>query len=102
MSTRTSKKTVTFRRPFSLGRFDEKLPEGDYIVETDEELLDGLSFPAYRRKSTLIYLQANSSRPGRRQALPIDPSALDAALLRDQVAEDAQLGTAHMQLRSEN
>jgi hypothetical protein len=74
---------VTFRRPFVLGGFDEVLPAGDYIVETDEEMLDGISFPAYRRISTLIYLHAKPGSPGRRQALTIDPNELDAALLRD-------------------
>jgi hypothetical protein len=49
MTTRTSNKTVTFRRPFVLGGFDEVLPAGAYCVETDEELLEGMSFPAYRR-----------------------------------------------------
>ena len=88
MTNRTTEKTVTFRRPFSLGRFDEKLPAGDYIVETEEELLEGLSFPAYRRKLTLIYLPANPRRPKCRQALPINPDALDAALLRDQAVDD--------------
>lgn len=88
MTTRTTEKTVTFRRPFSLGRFDEKLPAGDYVVETDEELLEGVSFPAYRRKLTLIYLQPSSGRPGRRQALPINPDELDAALMRDQAMGD--------------
>ncbi len=88
MTSRTTERTVTFRRPFSLGRFDEKLPSGDYIVETEEELLEGLSFPAYRRKLTLIYLLANPRRPGFRQALPINPDELDAALLRDQSVDD--------------
>jgi len=32
MTTRTSKKTVTFSRPFVLGGFHEVLPAGDYIV----------------------------------------------------------------------
>lgn len=88
MTNRTTEKTVTLKRPFSLGRFDEMLPAGDYIVETEEELLEGLSFPAYRRKLTLIYLHANPRRPGFRQALPIDPDDLDAALLRDQAVDD--------------
>jgi hypothetical protein len=76
MTTRTSKKTVTFKRPFVIGGLDEALPSGDYIVETDEELLEGLSFPAYRRKLTLIYLHASPSRPGCWQALPIGPDDL--------------------------
>jgi hypothetical protein len=66
MTTRTSKKTVTFRRPFVLGGFDEVLPAGAYSVETDEELLEGISFPAYRRVLTVIHLQAKSGRHGYR------------------------------------
>ena len=44
MTTRTTKKTVTFAKPFTLSPLDEVLEPGDYDVETDEELLDGLSF----------------------------------------------------------
>ena len=45
MTIRTSEKTVTFRNPFVIGGFDEVLPAGVYSVETDEELLEGISFP---------------------------------------------------------
>jgi hypothetical protein len=64
MTKRTSKKTVTFRKPFVLGGFDEVLPAGAYSVETDEELLEGISFPAYRRILTVIHLRAKSDNPG--------------------------------------
>jgi hypothetical protein len=64
MTIRTSKKTVTFRRPFALGGFDEALPAGAYSVETDEELLEGISFPAYRRILTVIRLHSKSDHPG--------------------------------------
>lgn len=110
MTTRTSKKTVTFRRPFTLGALNEVLPSGDYIIETDEELLEGLSFPAYRRKLTLIYLHQNSRNPSRRQALQINPRELDSALMRDQAAEDTPVdadaekrssGADDMRLRSD-
>ena len=84
MTIRTSEKTVTFRRPFVLGEFEEVLPAGDYRVETDEELLEGISFPAYRRILTLIHLHANPEHPGRTQTMTIDPNELDAALERDQ------------------
>ena len=30
---------------------------GEYTIETDEELIEGLSFPAYRRILTLLCLQ---------------------------------------------
>ena len=85
MTIRTSKKTVTFRRPFVLGGFDEMLPAGAYSVETDEELLEGISFAAYRRVLTLIHLHAKPGHPGVTRTLTIDPNELDAALKRDQV-----------------
>jgi hypothetical protein len=53
------------------------------MVETDEELLPDLSFPAYRRVATLIWLR---SRPGQalmEQVVNIDPLELEAAQERD-------------------
>jgi hypothetical protein len=92
MMVRTSKKTVTFRRPFVLGGFDEVLPAGAYSVETDEELLEGISFPAYRRILSLIHLHPKPGRPGLTQTLTVDPNELDAALERDQAPKDAPVG----------
>ena len=92
MTIRTSKKTVTFKRPFILGGFDEVLPAGAYDVETDEELLEGISFPAYRRTLTLIHLHAKPRHPGLTQTLTIDPNELDAALARDQALAETLAG----------
>ena len=83
MTIRTSEKTVTFTRPFALAGFDEVLPAGTYTVETDEELLEGLSFSAYRRSSTLLHLPSGSGRAGVVRTLTIDPDDLDAAVKRD-------------------
>jgi hypothetical protein len=83
MSVRTSHKTVTFARPFALSSLDEVQAAGTYTVETDEELLPGLSFPAWRRIATLIFLP---SRPGGafvEQVVNIDPMELEAAQERD-------------------
>jgi hypothetical protein len=84
MTTRTTKSTVIFTRPFSLGGFDGEQPAGSYSVETDEELLDGVSFPAYRRMATMMQLNASSVGPnGILQVAVIDPSELEAALSAD-------------------
>lgn len=91
MTIRTSEKTVTFRRPFVLGGSDEVLPAGAYKVESDEELLEGISFPAYRRILTLIQLRPEPGHPGRTQKLTIDPNELDAALKRDQAPAEIRL-----------
>jgi hypothetical protein len=84
MTIRTSKKTVTFRKPFVLDGFDEVLPAGADSAETDERLLEGISFPAYRRILTLSHLHAKPDHPGVTQTLTVDPNELDAALMRDQ------------------
>jgi hypothetical protein len=72
------------------------LPAGIYQVEIDEELLEGLSFPAYRRKSTVIHLHAEAGHPGRTRSLEIDPKELDAALERDQRATTARVSRPHV------
>jgi hypothetical protein len=83
MTIRTTRKTVTFRRPFLLGGVDEAQPSGTYSVDTDEELIDGLSFLAYRRVGTLFHLPSTSSRVGVTKLVTVNPSELEAALKRD-------------------
>jgi hypothetical protein len=89
MSIRTRAKTVIFSRPFSLKGVDRVLPAGDYRVLTDEELVEGVSFPVYRRVSTMIFLPAQFHRPGSVELVTIDPLDLRAAEERD--AETHQL-----------
>lgn len=79
---RTRRETVTFERPFSLRGVDGQLPPGTYAVDTDEERLEGLSFEAYRRCVTTIFLP---TQPGGElgELIEIDPAELAAALKRD-------------------
>ena len=83
MTVRTSRKTVTFRQPFSLSGIDEVQPAGTYTVETDEELLPGVSFPAYRRIASLIYLRSRGGGAVVEEIANIDPLELQAAQERD-------------------
>ena len=83
MTMRTTKKTVIFANSFKLGDFEEVFPPGPYDVVTDEELLEGLSFQAYRRILTMIHLPAKSGETGNSRTLTIDPVQLNAALKRD-------------------
>lgn len=57
MLSRTTTRTVTFLMPFSIAAAERRLPAGAYLVETDEELIQGLSFPAYRRVATFLRIQ---------------------------------------------
>jgi hypothetical protein len=83
---RTTKAIVTFSRPFVIDGFDQELPAGDYVIETEEELIQGLSFPAYRRVSTTLLVDRLPGRPGQKEAWLIVPEALQAALILDGVA----------------
>ncbi len=89
MTQRTRIETVTFTRPFRLGGFEVELPAGEYCVETDEELLQDISFPVYKRVMTLLHLREDPKRPGRKQTLTIDPEELEAALKRDKAPLEA-------------
>ena len=82
MPTRTHTSTLVFRRSFSMRSAGGPQPAGTYTVETEEELLEGLSFPAYRRVSTTITRQA--SRSGALvQVLAVDPDELEEAHAAD-------------------
>jgi hypothetical protein len=83
MSMRSIERTLTFRQPFSLSAVDGPLPAGQYRVVTEEEPLEGLSFAAWQRVRTLLFLPANSLPGKARQVVPIDPKELDAALAAD-------------------
>ena len=97
MTVRTTKSNVTFLKPFILGGFDEVLSPGTYQIETDEELLEGLSFDAYRRVRVLIHLPAKSGRSGFSQTLTIDPNEFDEALKRDAASCAAKSKKASVQ-----
>ena len=87
---RTTTKIVTFSRPFCLRGVDRLLPPADYSVTTDEELIEGLSFPAYRRVSTAIFVPAETGSAV--EMLTIDPLDLQAA--QDQDAVPTEQATA--------
>jgi len=82
MTVRTPSRTVTFTHPFNLSGVDEVQPAGTYTVETDEELLQTLSVPAYRRISTLMRLPARPRGPMLTQIVEINAVELAAVLAR--------------------
>lgn len=89
MPNRTVSGPITFRRPFTLPGIDGPQSAGTYIVENDEELIEGLSFEAYRRVATMIHLPAGSGRLSFSQTVLIDPRDLDAARALDALPEGA-------------
>ncbi len=89
MLTRTNRETVSFSNPFSLEGVGRVLPAGSYEVVTEEQLIEGLSFPAYRRLSTMMLVPGQSSRAASVEMLNVDPRDLAAAQDRDALAIEA-------------
>lgn len=83
MITRSLSKTVVFSKPFELKGIDRVLPAGDYRVVTDEELIEDLSFPVYRRVATMMFVPAQSRPTSSVEMVTIDPLELQAAQDRD-------------------
>ena len=83
MTMRTTSRTVTFIHPFNLSGMDKEQPAGTYTVETDEELLQTSSLPAYKRVSTLMRLPPRPTGTMLTQIVEVNPLELAAALARD-------------------
>jgi hypothetical protein len=97
MTTRTKSKRVTFAHPFLLKGVDRMLPAGDYKVTTDEELIQELSFPAYRRVATMIFVPAESHQASSVEMVAIDPRDLQEAQDRDAATQPIAAAKAHTQ-----
>jgi len=83
MTTRSHSESVAFNHPFDLKGVDRILPPGDYRVVTDEVLIEELSFPAYRRVATMIFVPAEPRHASSVEMVAIDPQELLAAQERD-------------------
>ncbi len=80
MTARTTRRTMTLPRPFRGSGMESEQPAGRYVVETDEELLQDLSFPAYRRMATYITLPRRAHGVVSSEMIRVDPAELDAAV----------------------
>ena len=89
MTTRTQRQTVRFRHPFRINSIDRQLALGAYEIITDEEMIEGLSFPCFRRVATMIMVPG---APPQRYAMEMisissidlsDAQRIDASAPRD-------------------
>lgn len=88
MNMRSTRSTVTFANPFTLPGYPGDLPAGDYEVLVEEELLQGLSFEAYRRTATYLTVGGMGRHAGRTELRAISDSDLQEALGRDRGATE--------------
>ena len=54
MTVRSRREVINFAHPARIKGIDRMLAAGAYEVVTDEELIEGLSFPCYRRVATMM------------------------------------------------
>ena len=87
MMTRTTHRTIHFNAPASLDGLDLPLAPGDYEVNEDEELIEGLSWLAYRRVATFITIPATPENGQVSCMFPVDAEALEEMLRRDGTGE---------------
>ncbi|SNS59960.1 hypothetical protein [Antarctobacter heliothermus] len=88
MNMRSTRSTVTFSNPFTLSGYTDDLPAGDYELLVEEELLQGLSFEAYRRTATYLTVRGRGGHAGRSELRAISEYDLKEALIRDRVATE--------------
>jgi hypothetical protein len=82
MMTRSRTEVLVFQKPFRLRGLDRTLPAGRYNLVTEEELLEGLSFPAYRRVSTTMLVPSERSASSL-EMITVDPQDVSAAKDQD-------------------
>ncbi len=88
MEPRITTSTVTFAHPFLIPGHKGELPAGSYEFLVEEELLQGVSFEAYRRTASWLVV-GNLRRPQAPfEMRDVSPRDLDAALDRDRAATD--------------
>ena len=83
MTTRTTETTLTFYGSFTLSAVDCPLSAGTYRIAIDEEEILGLSFLAFKRVATMLYVPALSRPGGVQQMFNVNADELAAVFEAD-------------------
>jgi hypothetical protein len=83
MTTRSRRETVHFKHPFVIKGVDRLLPPGAYEVITDEEMIEGLTFPSFRRVATMIMVPGAAPRHSSVEMISISSVDLSDAQRKD-------------------
>jgi hypothetical protein len=79
VTTRSRRETVHFKHSFRIRGVDRLLPPGPYEIITDEELIEGLSFPCFRRVATLMMIPGAAPRQSTTEMISISSVDLSDA-----------------------
>jgi hypothetical protein len=89
-TTRTKRVTPRFLHRFTLKGIDRQLPPGNNEIVSEEELIEELSFPVYRRVASLTFVPGEAYRKSPIEMVNVDPQGLAAAHERDQTMATPQ------------
>jgi hypothetical protein len=81
MTTRSRREQIIFRHSFRIKGIERELAAGIYEVVTDDEMIEGLSFPCFRRLATMIMVPGASPHGSSIEMISISP--LDLSDARD-------------------
>jgi hypothetical protein len=80
---------MIFTHPFRIKGVGRTLPAGTYEIISEDELIEGLSFPSYRRVATYIMAAAEPPYQSSMEMLPVaavdlaDAQRIDACISLD-------------------
>jgi len=79
MTTRSRREQIVFKHSFRIKGIERELAAGTYEVVTDDEMIEGLSFPCFRRLATLIMIPGAAPRSASIEMISINPLDLTDA-----------------------
>ena len=86
MLTRTIEDRVIFNNPFKIPGTNKLIPSGSYRINIMEEILEGLSFVAYRKTAIILYIPINNPQSEERLII-FKPKDFDALLQSDKISK---------------
>ena len=88
MLTRTIEERVTFNNPFKVPGQSKLVPAGSYRINITQELLEGLTFLAYRKTLITLYIPKNDSYclPNEHSII-FEPQDFEFLLQKDKAAQ---------------
>lgn len=88
MLTRSTRSMVTFANVFTMGDSLQEMPAGTYEIIVEEELLQSLSFEAYRRIATHLMVRGQGSEAGKTALHMITKEDLEYAIACDRTLSE--------------
>ncbi|MEW9920968.1 hypothetical protein AB2B41_15240 [Marimonas sp. MJW-29] len=88
MLTRSTRSMVTFSNDFTIGDSTRALPAGTYEILIEEELMQSLSFEAYRRTATYLMIRGRGRNAGQTSMQMTTQDEVDHAIASDRALSE--------------